>query len=97
MTMVDFQNLHQKYVLGEPLSKEEVQQLEHWYATQDAQEVVEIDSTTSVSTNDIQLQINILFEQITQELIQIRKITQENKEIKTANEILRSQLIQSAA
>jgi hypothetical protein len=97
MIMVDFQDLHQKYVLGEPLSEEEVQQLEHWYAIQDAQEVLEIDSTISVSTSDMHLKINALFEQITQELIQIREITQENKEIKTANEILRSQLIQSAA
>jgi hypothetical protein len=97
MRMVDFQNLHQKYVLGEPLSKEEIQQLEHWYATQDAQEIVEIDSVTGVSIGDMQSQINDLFEQITQELLQIRKITQENKEIKIANEILRSQLIQSAA
>jgi hypothetical protein len=95
--MVDFQNLHQKYVLGEPLSKEEIQQLEHWYATQDAQEIVEIDSVTGVSIGDMQSQINDLFEQIAQELLQIRKIAQENKEIKTANEILRSQLIQSAA
>ncbi len=71
--------------------------MKEWYAIQDAQEVAEIDGKISASANDIQLKINFLFEKITQGLIQIRTITQENNEIKSTNEILRSQLIQSAS
>ena len=95
--MVDSQDLDQKHVLGALLSTKELQQLKEWYAIQDAQEVAEIDGKISASANDIQLKINFLFEKITQRLIQIRTITQENNEIKSTNEILRSQLIQSAS
>ena len=95
--MVDSQDLHQKHVLGALLSTKELQQLKEWYAIQDAQEVAEIDGKIGASANDIQLKINFLFEKITQGLIQIQTITQENNEIKSTNEILRSQLIQSAS
>ena len=95
--MVDFQNLHQKHVLGALLSTKELQQLKEWYAIPDAQEDAEIDGKISTSANDIQLKISFLFEKTTQELIQIRTITQENNEIKRTNEVLRSQLIQSAS
>lgn len=95
--MVDFQGMHQKHALGALLSTAELQQLKEWYGIQDAQEVAEIDGKISASYGDVKLKINDLFEQITQRLIQIRTITQENNEIKTINEILRSQLIQSAS
>ena len=95
--MADFQDLHQKHVLGALLSTKELQQLEVWYAMHDMQEDLAIfKHSDSASTYDLKAQINILFEQITQELIQIRKITQENNEIKNTNEILKSKLIQSA-
>ena len=94
--MADFQNLHQKHVLGALLSTKELQQLEGWYAMHDAQEAM-VKHPDTTSTDGIKAQINFLFEQITQELIQIHTITQENNEIKTTNEILRSQLIQSAS
>ena len=90
--MVDSQDLHQKHVLGALLSTKE----EGWYAMHDAQEAM-VKHPDTTSTDGIKAQINFLFEKIIQELIQIRTITQENNEIKSTNEILRSQLIQSAS
>lgn len=96
--MVDIQDLHLKYVSGEPLLAEELEVLEQWYAQQDAQEAsaLSVEATLAIDEN-VQQQIDELFEQIAQEMEQIRKLVQENLEIKAANEMLRTQLVQSAA
>lgn len=97
--VTDFQDLHLKYVLGETLLPEELQALQHWYTLQDSQEMSILLSETvpPLSGEAIQQRVDQLFEQIAQEMEQIRKLTRENQEIKVANEVLRAQLIQTAA
>lgn len=95
--MLNQQDLHLKYVLGESLSPEELQQLEQSYEEQDAQEkafLLHSDSSVA-SPEQIQRQINLLLEQITQELERVRKLTEENNALKNVNQVLKIQLMES--
>lgn len=96
---MDLQDLHLKYVLGETLLPEELQALQNWYIQQDSQEmsVLPVENISPLNAESIQQQIDELFEQIALEMEQIRMLTRENQEIKVANEVLRAQLIQTAA
>lgn len=96
---MDLQDLHLKYVLGETLLPEELQALQHWYIQQDSQEMsaLPVENISPLNAESIQQHIDELFEQIALEMEQIRMLTHENQEIKVANEVLRAQLIQTAA
>jgi hypothetical protein len=94
--MLDYQDLHLKYVMGKNLSAEEFYHLEKWYEEQDQQEVSQITNHLDIkepSIGQIQDQIDLLLEQITGGLLQIKKLTEENNALKNSNETLRLQLI----
>lgn len=94
--MLDYQDLHLKYVMGKNLSAEEFYHLEKWYEEQDQQEASQITNYSDIkepSIVQIQDQIDLLLEQITGGLLQIKKLTEENNALKNSNETLRLQLI----
>jgi hypothetical protein len=94
--MLDYQDLHLKYVMGKNLSAEEFYHLEKWYEEQDQQEASQITNHSDIkepSIGQIQDQIDLLLEQITGGLLQIKKLTEENNALKNSNETLRLQLI----
>lgn len=94
--MLDYQDLHLKYVMGKNLSAEEFYHLEKWYEEQDQQEASQITNHSDIkepSIVQIQDQIDLLLEQITGGLLQIKKLTEENNALKNSNETLRLQLI----
>ncbi|HOY17849.1 MAG TPA: hypothetical protein PLC89_11160 [Haliscomenobacter sp.] len=95
--MLSQQDLHLKHVLGESLSPEELHQLEKWYEEQDAQEetVLHHSDLSADSPEQIQHQINLLLEQISTELEQVRRLTEENNALKNANQVLKIQLFES--
>jgi len=72
------------------------QDLEKWYEEQDQQEASQITNHSDIkepSIGQIQDQIDLLLEQITGGLLQIKKLTEENNALKNSNETLRLQLI----
>ena len=72
--MLDYQDLHLKYVMGKNLSAEEFYHLEKWYEEQDQQEASQITNHSDIkepSIGQIQDQIDLLLEQITGGLLQI--------------------------
>ncbi|WP_353481902.1 hypothetical protein [Haliscomenobacter sp.] len=94
--MLDYQDLHLKYVMGKNLSAEEFYHLEKWYEEQDQQEASQITNHSDIkepSIGQIQDQIDLLLEQITGGLLQIKTLTEENNALKNSNETLRLQLI----
>lgn len=94
--MLDYQDLHLKYVMGKNLSAEEFYHLGKWYEEQDQQEASQITNhsdTKEPSIGQILDQIDLLLEQITGGLLQIKKLTEENNALKNSNETLRLQLI----
>ena len=86
--------LHDRVTRGEHLTLEEQQQLDGWYAEQDAAELEllqEPDSTTDIAT--VNLQIETVLGQLAALADHIQKVTLENQKLRTEILALQQQLV----
>lgn len=90
--------LHQRWALGEELTKEEQERLEAWYAEGDAAETARfrLDSEPSELVHTLKEQISEMLQQISRSVQRLQQLTAENEALKQENERLKHLLSQHA-
>jgi cell division protein FtsB len=86
--------LHDRSTRGEPLTSEEIRQLETWYAQQDAieQERLIPQATATADLETLHSQIDASLNQLTAVTQRIQQIAAENAALRQENTTLRQQL-----
>lgn len=80
--------------MGEKLTAKEQKILDAWYARQDAEDSVEIETETDEFAKALKYQIGKTLQQVSTSLKHIQKLTEENEQLKKENEQLKRLLAQ---
>ncbi len=86
--------LHDRETIGEPLTAQEKEQLEAWYAQKDVAETSMFEATQVPLPNLIVLQdqVDMAIEQLTTGVQRLQQITQENKSLREEIAEIKQQL-----
>lgn len=95
MTDIEFgSRLHDRATCGEPLSSEEQQQLDAWYAEQDTAEMLLLQGPNSIiNMATLNLQIETVLAQLAALAEHIQQVTLENQRLRTEISALQQQLV----
>ena len=88
--------LHQRWALGETLTKEEQAFLAEWYAEQDAIEAsrLTLDMHKESSADTLRKQLSEMLQQIASSVQRIQQVATENEQLKKENQQLKQLLSQ---
>ena len=85
--------LHDRLTRGQPLSAEEMEQLQAWYAQNDQEDLAQINMPATKTESTSQAQVDTVLAQIETVTRRIRKLEKQNEALRRANTALQNDLL----